>query len=300
MRVAVLSDLHGNPFALDAVLADLPAGVDELVCLGDVAIGPFPTETVWRLRELGCPVVMGNWDEWFLEGIPALGGEVGPRLSAQGEWCASRLSPDELGFLRGFHRTLELDVDGTRAVCFHGSPRSAGELLLPDVPRADLDAALEGVDADLILAGHTHLQMLRRRRDSLFGNVGSVGLPFSDGPSGGSLRVSRWAEYALVRGRPGRAPRRVPPRSLRRRRDAGSRPREPHATRRLVGQLLARTRVTRPLRARGRSAARRRRTTRPSPPGRGRPTSRAAPRGAASRRRAQAASPVASACTAPG
>ncbi len=198
MRVAVLSDLHGNPFALDAVLADLPRSVDELVCLGDVAIGPFPGETVWRLRELACPVVMGNWDSWLLEGVPALDGEVGPRLSEQGEWCAARLTDEERDFMHSFVPIHESDLDGTRAVFFHGSPRSTSELLLPDVSRADLDAALVGVDADLILAGHTHLQMLRRRPDSLFGNVGSVGLPFSDGPFGGSLQVSRWAEYGLA------------------------------------------------------------------------------------------------------
>jgi putative phosphoesterase len=199
MRVAVLSDLHGNPFALDAVLADLrSAPADELVCLGDVAIGPFPNETILRLRELDCPVLMGNWDEWFLEGVPALGGEVGPRLSAQGEWCASRLAPEELDYLRSFPRTLELEVEHTRIALFHAAPRSLEQLLLPDIPRAELDEALEGVQADLIVGGHTHLQMLRRRRDSIFANPGSVGLPFSDGPSGGSLRVSRWAEYGVV------------------------------------------------------------------------------------------------------
>jgi predicted phosphodiesterase len=198
MRVAVLSDLHGNPFALDAVLADLPHGVEELVCLGDVAIGPFPGETVWRLRELGCPVVMGNWDSWLLEGVPELDGEVGPRLSAQGEWCAAQLSAEDRDFLHSFVPIHESDLGGMRAVFFHGSPRSTSELLLPDVSRAELDAALAGVDADLILAGHTHLQMLRRRSASLYGNVGSVGLPFSDGPFGGSLRVSRWAEYGLA------------------------------------------------------------------------------------------------------
>jgi predicted phosphodiesterase len=198
MRVAVLSDLHGNPFALDAVLADLPHGTDELVCLGDVAIGPFPNEAVWRLRELDCPVAMGNWDAWMLDGVPALEGEVGVRLTAQGEWCASQLELEELEFLRSFRRTLELDLAGLRAVCFHGSPRSFTDLLLPDVSRAELDRALAGVHADLFLAGHTHLQMLRRRPESLYANVGSVGLPFSDGPSGGSLRVSRWAEYGLA------------------------------------------------------------------------------------------------------
>jgi predicted phosphodiesterase len=198
MRVAVLSDLHGNPFALDAVLADLPAGVDELVCLGDVAIGPFPHETIWRLRELGCAVVMGNWDTWILDGVPDLFGEVGPRLSAQGRWCSARLEREDRAFLRGFARTVDIDLDGTRAVCFHGSPRSFTDLLLPDVSRAELDRALAGTHADLFLAGHTHLQMLRRRPLSLYANVGSVGLPFSEGPSGGSLRVSRWAEYALA------------------------------------------------------------------------------------------------------
>ena len=193
----MLSDLHGNPFALDAVLAEL-ADVDELVCLGDVAIGPFPVETVRRLRDLGCPVAMGNWDAWLLDGIPGLSGEVGPRLRAQGEWCAARLDDEDRGFMRGFERRLELTLDGTRAVMFHASPRSHSELLLPEISREELDAALVGVDAELLLAGHTHLQTLRRRPSSLFANPGSVGLPFSEWPGGGSLRVSRWAEYALA------------------------------------------------------------------------------------------------------
>ena len=197
MRVAVLSDLHGNPFALDAVLADLP-DVDELVCLGDVPIGPFPTETLARLRELDCPVAMGNWDEWLLEGVPELPGEVGSRLTAQGEWCATQLSDDERRFMRSFRPRLELALDGTTAVLFHGSPRSTNEVLLPDVPAADLDAALAGAEGDLQVGGHTHLQTLRRRPRSLFANPGSVGLPFSDWPGGAAMRVSPWAEYALV------------------------------------------------------------------------------------------------------
>ena len=199
MRVAVLSDLHGNPFALDAVLADLEhRSVDQIVCLGDVAIGPFPSETVARLRELGCPVLMGNWDSWFLEGVPRLGGDVGPRLSAQGDWCVSRLSAGDLEFLRGFQRFLQLRIDGAQLALFHASPRSLEELLLPDVSMRHLEEALEDVSAELILSGHTHLQMLRRLPNALFANAGSVGLPFSDNPSGGSLRVSRWAEYVLA------------------------------------------------------------------------------------------------------
>ena len=77
MRLAVISDIHGNCFALDAVLADLRADlepVDATVCLGDaIQGGPQPAETVARLRELGCPVVMGNADAWLknLQEVPA-------------------------------------------------------------------------------------------------------------------------------------------------------------------------------------------------------------------------------------
>src|SRR3954451_10625351 len=72
MRVALVSDLHGNELALDAVLADARgAGYDQLVCLGDVAtLGPRPDAVLWRLRDLGCPCVLGNHDEFMLD--PAL------------------------------------------------------------------------------------------------------------------------------------------------------------------------------------------------------------------------------------
>jgi len=72
-RVALISDIHGNAVALEAVLDDLAGRhVDELVCLGDVAAGgPQPREALARLRELGCRVVLGNADGWLLEGLPS-------------------------------------------------------------------------------------------------------------------------------------------------------------------------------------------------------------------------------------
>src|SRR5438270_12277922 len=68
MRIAVISDMHGNCVALDAVLADLASRqVDRVVCLGDaVQGGPQPAEAIARLRELACPAVMGNADDWLL------------------------------------------------------------------------------------------------------------------------------------------------------------------------------------------------------------------------------------------
>ena len=70
MRIAVFSDIHGNGLALEAVLADIQAKApDRLVCLGDaIQGGPQPAQVVRRLRELQCPVVMGNADAWLLTG----------------------------------------------------------------------------------------------------------------------------------------------------------------------------------------------------------------------------------------
>ena len=77
--IALIADIHGNLPALDAVLEELEReGVDQILCLGDVAVGPQPTETLERVRELGCPVVMGNWDAYFLRRLPGAGGRDRP------------------------------------------------------------------------------------------------------------------------------------------------------------------------------------------------------------------------------
>src|SRR3990167_8840304 len=88
MRIAVFSDIHGNGLALEAVLADIQAKApDRLVCLGDaIQGGPQPAQVVRRLRELQCPVVMGNADAWLLTG-EGTGDEVitSERLQAMNE-----------------------------------------------------------------------------------------------------------------------------------------------------------------------------------------------------------------------
>jgi|SRR5579884_799124 len=88
MRVAVISDIHGNAFALDAVLADMRGQrVDSIVCLGDAIQGRAqPAETVGRLRELGCPVVMGNADAWLLTGRETGHEGITPAQGAVRQW----------------------------------------------------------------------------------------------------------------------------------------------------------------------------------------------------------------------
>jgi putative phosphoesterase len=199
MRLALISDVHGNLLALDAVLDELnEAGVDQIVCLGDVAAGPEPRETIERLREIDCPVVLGNWDTWLLEGVPELPLQDGPKLRDQGEWSAAQLSDAEQGFLEGLPPQLELDLGGHAVLCVHGSPRSAVEDIHATTSDSELAQMFNGTRPAVLAAGHTHVQLVRRHGSTLIVNPGSVGLPFHSWPPNGAVRMSPWAEYAIL------------------------------------------------------------------------------------------------------
>lgn len=172
MLVALISDLHGNLIALEAVLADLELErPDRAVCLGDVAAtGPQPRETVERLRELGYPVVMGNADAELLRPIPDAEGEEARKIVEIYRWCAGRLSSDHLEYLRGFRPTLEVPLAPEHTLlCFHGSPRSFDEVIVAATPEDGLDEMLSGQEAAVVAGGartRSSCAGVERRRSS--------------------------------------------------------------------------------------------------------------------------------------
>ena len=197
-RIGVISDIHGNALALDAALAELERErVDRLICLGDVAVGPQPHESLDRVRSLGCPVIMGNWDAWFVDGLPEATSEVEERLFEIHRWWAGSLPERDREFLKTFQQRLEIELDGTPIVFFHGSPRSFDDWLVASTPDDEVDRMIEGFDAPLLVGGHTHMQMVRRFRDSLIVNPGSIGLPFLEW-SRDVVRIAPWAEFAIL------------------------------------------------------------------------------------------------------
>jgi putative phosphoesterase len=199
VRLGLISDLHGNLLALEAVIEDLEtAGIDRLVCLGDVAAGPEPRGTIERLRELGCPVVVGNWDCWLLEGMPQLPGDAGPKLRDQGDWSAAQLGEPEQAFLKALPPHVNLNLDGAAVLCVHGSPRSTTDDIQATTPDEELANMLAGSEPAFLAAGHTHVQLARQHGSTLIVNPGSVGLPFNSWPPNGEVRVSPWAEYAIL------------------------------------------------------------------------------------------------------
>jgi len=180
VRVAALFDVHGNLPALEAVLAERDvAGADLVLCGGDTVPGPFPRECAEALFALGGRLVMvhGNGER-----------EVVARGGDAARWCAEQLSGESLARLAALPSTATVAVDGLgRILLCHGTPRSDEEIVTLVTPDERLAGILEGVEADLVLAGHTHSQIDRRVSAIRFVNGGSVGMPYEDEPG------ARWA-----------------------------------------------------------------------------------------------------------
>jgi len=203
VRVGLISDIHGNRIALDAVLDELEReGVDQYICLGDVAVGPQPGEALERIRGLGCPVIMGNWDAAFLGDMPEPQDKIGEQLVEIGEWWAADLSPADREFMASFVPTLQQDIGSTLVLFFHGSPRSYDEWIFSTTPDDELKAMFADVEERVLIGGHTHVQMIRRYIESIIANPGSVGLAFREWwPR--PVRISPWAEYGVLESREG-------------------------------------------------------------------------------------------------
>ncbi|AFY47657.1 putative phosphoesterase [Nostoc sp. PCC 7524] len=164
MKIAVLSCIHGNYEALDAVLLDIDQQkADKIFCLGDlVGYGPYPNAVVTQIRSLEIPTCVGCWDEDIVEGLnscecsyPSLLAEKRGKLAHA--WTHQELHPENQEFLAKLPHSLRQD----NLVFVHGSPHSNHEYLLPEL---DAFAALERVlssDADVLFCGHTHVPYIR-------------------------------------------------------------------------------------------------------------------------------------------
>jgi putative phosphoesterase len=173
VRVAAISDIHGNLPALEAVLAEIDAeGVDEIVVAGDTAHGPWPAEVVDLLVERGARCVRGNADRETIE--------RSDRYGPLAAWSADRLGESRLSVLRAWPLTVELSVDGLGSVLVcHSTPESEDPIYTRITPDTEVAELFASVDADVVVCGHTHMQYDRTLASGLrVVNAGSVGMPY--------------------------------------------------------------------------------------------------------------------------
>jgi putative phosphoesterase len=202
MRIAFISDIHGNFTAFQAVLADINLqSIDQIVCLGDiVTLGPQPIEVLNALRELKCLYVKGNHDAAVLNPENAAQYEITNHLVADLHWCKNQLSPDDLKFIDAFKPIQEISLpNGDQVLAFHGSPLSTTDIIQATTPNEQLDVYFREQKANIFIGGHSHIQMVRRYDDKLILNSGSIGNAFRFAFSPGNpVHLLPWAEYMIV------------------------------------------------------------------------------------------------------
>ncbi|MBN1976096.1 MAG: metallophosphoesterase family protein [Anaerolineae bacterium] len=199
MRLAVLSDVHGNLPALEAVLADIEAQgePDAYLVLGDLAaFCPWPSETLARLQELPEALFLqGNTDRYLITGQrpkpspvrspedwTAMPTKLAER-DANFRWTVERLSYDDFQFLRDLPTRFDLDVPGYgRVVAVHANAQDDETSLTPDTSDDEMRDYFSDLDARLVLYGHTHRPVDRMVDGMRIVNDGSVGLPLDGDP----------------------------------------------------------------------------------------------------------------------
>jgi len=188
MRLGVISDIHGNLPALEAVEKAMPP-VDGVVCAGDVVgYNPWPSECLDRIRKLDAPTVQGNHDR-------AVAVDGGARFNAMAragvDYARTELTDDQRAWLDEL--PTERFVDDGRVHIVHGHPDNPDRYTYP----ASFSPSMLADGVELLIVGHTHIQSVRRFDEGVVLNPGSVGQP-RDGDPQASFAVVDLADEVSV------------------------------------------------------------------------------------------------------
>lgn len=197
-QVAIFSDIHANLPALQAVLNDMAQrGLEERYCLGDlVGYGTFPNGVIAIIREQNIPTIMGNYDQ----GVGNSSDDCGCAYKTAGEealgkrsiaWSNAHTTDENKAFLRSLPPQISFVLGELRICLAHGSPRKINEYLYEDRPDTSLERILDGVNADVLVVGHTHKpyhRVLPSGRHVI--NEGSVGKPKDGDPRAAYIILS--------------------------------------------------------------------------------------------------------------
>lgn len=190
MKMAIISDIHGNLCALQAVLKDIKnRGISEVYCAGDlVGYGPRPNEVIELIKSNNIPTVMGNYDD-AVGNMRLICGcaykdEKDLRLGESSiAWTKERTSEDNRNWLRLLPAEIRLSGGGMRLLLVHGSPGALNEYLYENTPEDYLNRLLTEKDADILICGHTHRPYIKRILKGYVVNAGSAGKPKHGNPN---------------------------------------------------------------------------------------------------------------------
>lgn len=189
-QITIFGDIHANLPALTAVFADMAAReLDNLYCLGDlVGYGTFPNEVIEAIRSRNIPTIMGNYDYGVGNDSDDCGcAYTNPVSEALGKrsiaWSNAHTTAVNKAYLRSLVKEIPLQMGDLRVLLVHGSPRRINEYLFADRPDKSMERIMDGIEADVLVCGHTHKpyhRILPSGRQVI--NAGSVGKPKDGDP----------------------------------------------------------------------------------------------------------------------
>lgn len=180
MKIAVLSDIHGNMEALEAVLEHMASeNVEKVFVCGDLAMaGPEPARTVEFFKTFDATFIQGNTDEMIVKNIIPPNEIMANAL----KYAQDELNDEQKNFLANLPFSHSEKIEDLALLFVHGSPRKNNEDILPEQNQEKIAEIIEGTTQDLIFCGHTHLPCGYQVKKQTIVNVGSVGRPFSEEP----------------------------------------------------------------------------------------------------------------------
>lgn len=191
MRILLISDIHGNYEALQSVL-EVPH--DMAICLGDIVdYGPDPDRCIDVIRAKKIPTIRGNHDNAVAFKVDCRCGYRYKHLSiATREYTWKILDRDEIEYLQKLPLMIKEEIDGIKLYLTHASPRSMFEYIKPETSDEEIQTmvneAVEPVEAEILVVGHSHIPMNRKLGNLTIINPGSVGQP-RDGDNRASCTV---------------------------------------------------------------------------------------------------------------
>ena len=188
MRLAIISDVHSNIYALENVVADIEdRNVDKVVCAGDlVGYAPFPNQVIEKIKEEEIETIQGNYDDAIGNRKIACGcdynSEKAEKIGMSSINFTGKETTDEnKEFLANLPGQLELDLEDKSALLVHGSPRKINEYLYAGSEQ--VEEVVADLEEDILMCGHTHLPYHRKIDGKHVINVGSIGKPKHGNPN---------------------------------------------------------------------------------------------------------------------
>lgn len=195
MRYAIVSDVHANIHALESVLEDIDGqGAGVIICAGDlVGYCPYPNEVIERLRDRGAICIAGNHDRAVVN-LDAT--NMNPLAARAVFWTSKHISDRNMAYLKSLKPRATLNLAGTPAAMFHGSPRSDDEYVFEEDADTEL---LELAKAQVVISGHTHVPYVKRLFEGTLVNPGSVGQPRDGDWRASYIIYDEWVREFKVR-----------------------------------------------------------------------------------------------------